>query len=492
MIGHASEIEAGATLETDLCIIGSGPAGMAVAAHFEGKGASVLLLESGGFDPEPAIQALYQGELIGRPYFPLDACRMRYLGGSSNCWAGLCRPLDPEDFEARPWVPHSGWPFGRAELDPWYAAAERFLGLKGEGWDLARWAGTTAQKPWNFKDKRVQSAFFKLSAPIHLGQTRRPALTASSTVRVVLGASVVRLGLDAAGGRLERLEVRRSTGEGGFTVRPRRVVLACGGIENARLLLASDDVHRTGVGNLNDRVGRYFMEHPHTDGEGLLLGAPGAGFYHRHPVRGQPIWGCFMLSAATRAAEGLMSAALVLLPRPGKPDALEEAVRLAVADTDAPGKPVPDAATVYSFGAPSEQAPDPDSRVLLGGERDRLGMRRVRLDWRVSTADQRSLARTQEILAEALAGSGLGRIKLTLRAGQPFPTATNGGRHHMGTTRMHADPRQGVVDAQGKVHGVANLYVAGSSLFPTSGSANPTLTLTALALRLAAHLEATP
>ena len=487
MIQKANEIEDGATLETDVCVIGSGPAGLALAQRLEGK-VPVLLLESGEAEPRPAIQDLYRGGSLGRPYFPLDACRIRQLGGSSNCWAGLCRPLEPDDFMARPWVPNSGWPFGRSTLEPWYAEAERFLGLVGPGWQLDQWSAS-AQKPWVFSDPRVVTSFFKLSAPIRLGTTLRPALAASAGVRVVLGATVTRLALAPDGQRLDHLVVKRTLGGGGFTVRPRRVVLACGGIENARILLASDDVQRTGVGNAHDQVGRYFMEHPHTDGEARLLGAPGlpdTRFYHRHTQHQQAIWGCFMLSPDVRAREGLLSAAVVLLG--GKPDPLVEPLRRTLADTH--GGLLPDKAQLFTFGTPSEQAPNPESRVLLDGERDPLGVPRVRLDWRLSALDQRSVARTHEILALAMAHAGFGRVKLTLSPGQPFPPHTNGGRHHMGTTRMHTDPKQGVVDAQLKVHGIANLYVAGSSVFPTGGSANPTLTLTALARRLAAHLEA--
>lgn len=491
MIVEASAIEPGSHLEADVCVVGTGPAGLAIADRLAGGRRQVLVLESGGLKPDPAVQALYAGDNIGRGYFPLDACRIRGFGGSSGCWAGLCRPLDPEDFEARPYVPHSGWPIRRADLDAWYAEAEKFLGLRGPGWDLARWS-TKGAAPWTFADARIASTFFKLSKPVRLAETMPGPMRAAENIRVVLGASLVRVGLAPGGGQVQALHVRRTRGEGGFTVAARKVVLACGGIENARLLLASDDVQRGGVGNGHDLVGRYFMEHPHTDGEGLLLGSPALpspAFYQRHTRLGQPIWGSLGLTAEARAQEGLLAATLVLLPRRDAPRALEEPMRQVMADTDAPDRPLPEKGVAFTFGTPSEQVPDPESRVLLAGERDRLGVPRVRLDWRVSAVDQRSVARTHAILAEALARSGFGRVRLTLTPGQPFPAHTGGGRHHMGTTRMHADPTKGVVDADCRVHGLPDLYVAGSSVFTTSGSANPTLTIVALARRLAAHLD---
>lgn len=494
MIGFSTEIEDGARIEADLCVVGSGPAGLALALAFDGTGRRVLVLESGGFERDPEVQELYRGTNVGRPYFDLDDCRQRQFGGSSNCWAGLCRPLDPDDFEARDWVPHSGWPFGRAELEPWYRAAEELLDIGGPAWDDPSWTEVPdpAGAPWPLADPRVTAGFFKLSPPTRFGRKYRPRLERSGNLQVVLGATVTRIGLAPDGGRVERLDVRRTGGGSGFTVAARRYVIACGGIETPRLLLASDDLHPAGVGNGHDLVGRFFMEHPHTDGEAVILASPAAPaprFYGPLLRNEQPIWGLFKLTPAARAEARLLHAAMVFLPYRGELEALDQALWRTIADTDAPDAPLPEGPMVFTFGTPSEQVPNPESRVRLDAERDRLGVPRPVLDWRLSAQDVASAARTHEILAEAFAGSGLARVKLTLAAGPAFPDHTQGGRHHMGTARMHADPRRGVVDADGRVHGVADLYLAGSAVFPTAGSANPTLTLVALALRQAAHLE---
>jgi choline dehydrogenase-like flavoprotein len=231
------------------------------------------------------------------------------------------------------------------------------------------------------------------------------------------------------------------------------------------------------------------MEHLNTDFEGLLLGSPSlpdGSYYLRQTVHEQQVWGYFELAPPVREREGLLAAAMVLLP--GQPDELMESLRHTIADTDSPGAAVTPGPVIVCIGTASEQAPNPASRVVLGEERDQLGVPRAALDWRLSEQDQRSLARTHAIFAEAIAYSGLGRVKVTQWPGRPFPEHTHGGRHHLGTTRMHADPRQGVVDANSRVHGVDNLYIAGSSVFPTGGAANPTLTIVALAQRLASHL----
>lgn len=496
MIGSATEIEDGTRLETDLCIVGSGPAGLAIALALDGAPVRVLVLESGGSEREPEVQELYRGDSVGREYFDLDECRQRFFGGSSNCWNGLCRPLDAEDFEARPWVPHSGWPFPRRELDPWYREAETLLELRGPAWDDPSWTAATAEEPelvpWPVTDPRVRPAFFKLSPPTRFATAYRERLERSANVEVVLGASAMRIGLAPDGGRVERLDVLRSHGGGGFTVAARRFVIACGGIETPRLLLASNDVHPAGVGNGHDLVGRFFMDHPHTDGEAVILASPRAPllhFYARPRRHDQLFWGHFQLTGAARAEARLLNAAMVFLPYGGEFGDFERAIWRTLADTDAPDLPMPEKPRIYAVGNPSEQAPNPDSRVRLGTERDRLGMPRAVLDWRLGDQDFESLVRTQEIFAEALAASGLARVRLLAESKPGFPEHTIGGRHHIGTARMSDDPRRGVTDGHGRVHGLPDLYIAGSALFPTCGSANPTLTLVALALRQAARLR---
>jgi choline dehydrogenase-like flavoprotein len=156
------------------------------------------------------------------------------------------------------------------------------------------------------------------------------------------------------------------------------------------------------------------------------------------------------------------------------------------ADGAAPPRPY---GVRLGIGGAGEQQPNRDSRVTLSERRDALGLPATRLDWRLTAADKASLLRNLRALGAEFAGAGLGRLHLSLPEGDAWPHDLTGGNHHMGTTRMATDPRDGVVDAHCQVHGTANLHVAGSSVFPTSGAANPTLTLVALALRLADRLR---
>jgi choline dehydrogenase-like flavoprotein len=163
--------------------------------------------------------------------------------------------------------------------------------------------------------------------------------------------------------------------------------------------------------------------------------------------------------------------------------------------TQSPGEVSASFATpprIFDLLTRQEQAPNPDSRVTLGAERDALGMPRVKLDWRLTELDRRSFQAFYEVLGRELGRSGVGRVRMrdwVMEKGPSWPSSLGGGWHHMGTTRMHADPKRGVVDANCRVHGVGNLYVAGASVYPTAGCANPTLTLVALSLRLSDHLE---
>lgn len=492
MIFDSSEVENGSTLRADVCIIGSGPAGASIALALRWAKLDVLLLESGGFDPELRVQDLYRGRLAGRRYFPLETCRMRYFGGSSNCWEGFCRPLEPQDFESRDWAPYSGWPFGREHLDPYYRRAERLLAVKGRSFDPEAWS-RPGNPPWKLEGGRVVSGVIRFSRPVRFGGAFRHTLRAAKNVRVVLHASVVRLALRRDGGALRGLYAKRTLGGGGFRVEARRYVLACGGIENARILLASNDVRQAGVGNGRDLVGRFFMEHPHSRLEGLILASPrlpSQRFYELNSdKRGNSFWGYLTLTPRAFARERLLNFATGVADKKPPPDPLAKSLGRVIADMDAPDSPLPEQPSLLPLTTWSEQAPNPESRVTLIRDRDALGMPRVRLDWRLGGIDKHTVRRGHGVLAEDLGRSGMARFKLTLTDDPEFSERTSGGRHHMGTTRMHTDPKRGVVDANGAVHGVPNLLIAGSSVFPTSGSANPTLTIVALALRMADHLK---
>src|SRR3989442_12313117 len=239
-------IAGGTELGCDLCIVGAGAAGITIARELADSKLSVLLLESGGLQLDSHTQDLYSGENSGRPY-PIRDSRLRYFGGATNHWWGWCRPLDQIDFEEREGLRHSGWPLSRAELDPYYARAQRICQLGPFRYDTAFWAETIGIKPFSLGG-RVDSAILQFSPPTRFGEVYRNDLRRSTNVRVLLNANLVGLELAPGSAVVRRARVATLAGKR-FAIRVRQLVLAAGAIENARLLLASNDVQRAGIGN---------------------------------------------------------------------------------------------------------------------------------------------------------------------------------------------------------------------------------------------------
>jgi choline dehydrogenase-like flavoprotein len=314
---------------------------------------------------------------------------------------------------------------------------------------------------------------------------------------VLLHANVTRIALNESARAVESLEIQSLDGHR-LRARARHHVLATGGIENPRLLLASNDVQSPGVANQNGLVGRFFMEHPHTDDAGFILwtrALRNLNFYDLHTVEGVRVWGVLRPTQEALGREQMPNFMTMLYPvrRDASGDPSLDSLSRAFHETDSWALEEPERqppVQLVTLGTVTEPLPNPESRVTLDDSVDALGMPRVKLDWRLQKKDRDHLRRAHELVASSLGRSGEGRFRWTPELKQaPWPPQMVGGYHHMGTTRMHDDPKRGVVDANARVHGLANLSVAGSSVFPTVGCANPTLTIVALALRLADHLR---
>lgn len=513
-------------LETDVCIIGAGPAGISLARAFDGKPFRVILLEGGKLRRDRGSQALYKGENVGLHYEALDQARSRYFGGSSNCWGGFCRPLDTHDFEVRDWVPNSGWPIRRADLMPYYQRAHSLFQLGPFEYDPATWEdwiGKPDARLVQFGRERAMNVISQLSPPTRFGRQYRDDISRSHNVSAYLNANVTEIETPGTGSRVTGVRVRTISGSA-FGVSAQHYILATGGIETPRLLLASNRYQAAGVGNQHDLVGRYFMDHPRLRSGAILFRNKSANsaIYDLHVTlpgairaHGVKIAAYFGLTPETQRAERLGNTRCYTVSRyvgddPASYTAvshLRQAVHGAgsVLDRSAADivnifKQLPKVAVLaaglklrlpmlargFALETVVEPTPLPDSRVTLGTELDPLGMPRVRVDWRLGELEKRTIRRTQEILGEEMLQSGAGSVVVDAPAeNDAWPDNLAGCWHHMGTTRMHDDPRRGVVDAQCRVHGMENLYIAGSSVFPTCGSDMPTITIVALALRLA-------
>jgi choline dehydrogenase-like flavoprotein len=527
VLSDARCIADGTELDFDLVVVGAGPAGITLVDRLRTSGLRVCLLEGGAEDPDVDAQRLYRGENVGHPYYPLHTCRFRLFGGGSNRWGGWCRPLERQDFEAHDWIPGSGWPIGHADVQPYYEDAAQILGLPSSRFDPAAWADRMPA-PLPLPGRDFQNALFLYSPELNFADSYSARIAAADTITTLLRANVTELRLDDAGERIAAARVQ-TLGGGAFTVRARAFVLAAGGIENARLLLASRGQRPAGLGNEHDLVGRHFMDHLHVAAGHLLLNGSDVrpDFYRKASYPGLKARGVLTPTAEALVRHRLLGCSIAVEPASyaygtpflgwppevtfgavrayrglrrgrgrravewlkGSSERAWNAVRqleTARAARVARARAGTGKARVHSLYFRSEQVPSPDSRVTLGERRDALGVPEARLDWRVGRADTESITGWLAHLDAELRSTGLGQVVMPVDG---WETGVIGGPHHMGTTRMSSDPRHGVVDADGRVHSVANLYVAGSSVFTTGGYANPTFTIVALALRLAEELR---
>lgn len=533
MLTDGRDVADGATLEADICIVGAGVAGISLAMEFIGRPEKVLLLEGGGLSFTKSLrdlptvarrhsvgeQALARGVNAGHPYYPLRFTRARAFGGSSRAWhedRGVhARPLDPVDFEPRDRLPDHGWPFDRSHLDPFYLRAQKRFGLGPFIYDAAGWQARGYGAPLPFHSEVIRSEIFQFGKASRFDRYE-PDLAAAENVTLVLHANAVHVG--DSRGRVDRIDCATLSGNQ-FVARARTFILAAGALETARLLLVSRDGQPNGIGNDRDLVGRYFMEHPDA-AVGYLIPDPridrdAFGLYrHQHVSDSVMIEAMLRLSDATLRDEGLLNAVLRL--RPTYRSAMAPAVSSGqiVRRSVHHGVPTPRlmghaARTAWGAGqitrhlankrsgrppeifgldVMAEQAPSWSSRMRLGRRRDRLGLPVTVLDWRPTSADFESIRRTVEIFADSIRSAGFGTV-VSLLEPHRSPPAVFGNWHQLGTTRMHSNPEHGVVDENCLVHGMSNLYVTGGSIFPTGGYANPSLTIAALSIRLAEHLQ---
>jgi choline dehydrogenase-like flavoprotein len=489
----ARTVPAGTILEPDLAIVGGGPAGIALALALAHTPIRIALFESGGLDFEQTTQALYAGSNSGVRYLPLDASRMRYLGGSTNHWGGWCKPLDAIDFEKRDWVRHSGWPFGLSELRPHFKRAQALVEAGPWFYDRATSAMAALAPMVKLADGGVYTSWFQFSKtrdgvlPTHFGQRYGEDLKRIPNLRLYLHANVTALNAAENAASLDTFDVA-TLGRHQFSVRPKLTVLALGAVETARLMLASNDVATAGIGNQNDLVGRFFADHPIPRDTATLVCFSGemAGYYfNAAQVNGALIRATYAPTEDFKRSNKVLGS-LTTVENPVELTDLDKAAVVTAAlavGADASN------AKAYSVGCGLELEPDPERRLTLTRERDALGMPRLKLSNRVSDADFLRYRHTMRELGRQLLGAGSGMIRLNYATRSEWESALDWGDHHLGTTRMHADPRQGVVDANLRVHGMSNLFVAGCGVFPTYSASNPTMNMLALTLRLAQHLK---
>jgi len=554
-------------IETDICIVGSGPAGISLAREFIGQTAKVALLESGGAEFDPQTQALAEGKTFGDSLAAPEIVNNRQLGGNSNIWViqigddqiGVRHtPFDEIDFEKRDWIPYSGWPFKRDQLMPYYEKAQGVCDLGAFAYKPDDWETDKHRKlPLDGYD--LETGMFQFGRRKVFYDDYLKELEAAANTTIYSYANAVELTTNAAGKAANRLRVACLNGKQ-FWVTAKVFVLACGGFENARLLLLSNNQQATGLGNQNDVVGRYYHDHPRAISgyfvphNRKLINQ--SGLYDLRRTNGFSVQGFLRLPREILEREKLIGVDTMLFPRPNERETRaltsfkyvgENTSRLFknIANRSGNGRKavipnnlltqLPKESLKMMTGCDSvakalylkkaqhqhvlpnvgsggwselrdiskrferfemmhliEQSPHPENRVRLSADRDALGYPKLEVHWRWYKDDAENFTRSVKFMSEELTRAGLGTFKVELNEDRVVEIRKPAGSHHlMGTTRMHDNPKYGVVDAECRVHGINNLFIAGSSTFPTGGYANPTLTIVAMSLRMADCIKKT-
>jgi choline dehydrogenase-like flavoprotein len=519
MIADLNEATDPVLLTVDLCIVGAGAAGLAIASEMANFPLTVAVAESGGLDFEPPTQALYDVDISGLPHPGSTQGRFRVCGGSTTMWGGQALPLMPLDFERREWIPHSGWPISYDELQPFYQRACRFLQVDGMNFDTDLFSHLGIRPP-AFDASRLWYHFSKWSPQPSVREECLPALRQSRNCTLLLHANVTEIVLDQTSQHVTHVEVQ-SLGGRRATIHARTYVLCVGGIETARLLLANRKQHPDGIGNEHDLVGRFFQDHPSAFVGCLNTSSPARAqqllnVFHKRGLKysvrstATPQW-----QHQNQTLNISMGTTFVQEdPTLQNVKDIYTALRLRRFGEDFAGKVVrtilhPSAAIspAYHFlahgrsfapgarmliGITSEQQPNPHSRILLSDKLDALGVPRGNVCWKLTDLTLRTIRKFAAMLQEEFRRAEIAEIELepwVAADSADWTSHINDQFHHIGTTRMSDSPHSGVVDRDLRVHSVPNLFIASSAVFPTSGHSNPTLTILALCMRLADRLK---
>jgi choline dehydrogenase-like flavoprotein len=468
----------------DMCLCGAGPAGITLARALAKKGKKVAIFEGGNLEYSEQSQDLYKGESIGIQYWDsVHTARLRYFGGTSNHWAGRCAIFDKVDFEHRNYHGLPGWPITREDILQHLDAACSIVDISKEA------LNGLPQEKWKGNNFRLSEC--TQSTPTRFGEKYYSELKNSERIDVYINANLTNINLNKNLDAVVSFEISNYNNNK-FLFSANKYVIALGTIENARLLLNCNKQIAEGIGNQNGMVGRCFMEHFNVE-----IG--------RFVSDDSPMWqrGNIQLNPTEKMMNQWQIGNAVLHFEQGSNPVsygrlkkLKQTIREEVCksdfitglsrnllDFDCPGDGL--------ISSMIEQTPNLKSRIFLGSEIDMFGMRRVKLDWQANENDYKTIRTLGLEVAKEMARLGSARVKLKDYILDNEKNITNFGQHahQMGTTRMSDDPKYGVVNRNLQIHGFKNIYVAGSSVFPTGGGTNPTLTVVMLAERLGHHLS---
>lgn len=544
MLLDAYDFQDGQDLSTTVCIVGAGAAGITIALKLAEAGTDVVLIESGGMDIEEDSQALYRGHVVDETlHSPPDKYRQRRFGGSTTIWGGRCMPFDPIDFERRDYINESGWPIDYKDVADYYPEASQLCEIGEPDFKIDIFQKDAPNIINGFVSDVVSTqGIEKFSCPTNFANRYGHRLAAYSNLRVILHANCTSIELIESGQRVDYLQIKTLKNTT-FRVYAKRVIIAMGGLETPRLLLASKSVNSKGVGNDYDVVGRYYMCHMAGNIGNIKINAPIKDVYHNYYLSPEGVYSRRRFSLFENIQReqkiGNMIARLHF-PKISDPAhkigvlsslyivknliSYEYGKRLndgsikpfeyikhlfnivtdpldiikflthwvtkrTFADRKFPSIILSNRNNLFSFDVHGEQEPNINSRVSLIDATDQLGMPQIKIDWQYTKNDILTVKRTLDIFAEEFERKSIGTVSYDeSRLEEELLRFGAYGGHHIGTARMGSDIKTSVVDCNCKVHSVDNLYIAGSAVFPTSSQANPTLTIVAMSLRLADHI----
>ena len=552
MIYNDDELVNGEIIEADICIVGSGAAGITLAMEFQNTNLKIVIVTGGDYRETIANQELNKGIVFPKgSHEPLEENRRRAFGGSTIAWGGRCIPLDASDFEIKEWIPYSGWPISYESLIPFYKKSMDLC--KAGQFDFNSYTSFSNSKHQEIihgidNDELNSTSLERWSPPVNFSKEYQHILSGCSNLWVLLNAHVTNI---ETNNRKESVSSVSVIANGkGIQIHAKKYILACGGIENPRLLLSSvNSFHPNGIGNDHDVVGRYYMAHfagihievsPNDrknmvfdfekDSEGVDCRRRwrvtekgqhnkkiGAAIFYLHNAKNQEghrdalfsivFISKFLLSLSKSHSlqkakiswhkekdEVIIHGKNIL--RNGWSE-IPRVFKIAVKRLNKRRLPfVLPSVNSKSFGLyfQTEHMPNPESRITVTKtEVDSMGLPKAIVKVAFSEMDRKTILEAHEIFVERFQYAQAGEFKFDREELSKFIDEKvrhfNSGAHHLGTTRIAEDPKFGVVDADCKVHCMENLFIAGSSVFPTGGHANPTLTIVALAVRLSEHLK---